>query len=32
MVEIVSGLSPSDKVIVVGFQKLVHGNPVNVVE
>jgi membrane fusion protein (multidrug efflux system) len=32
MVEIVSGLSSGDKVIVAGFQKLVHGNPVNVVE
>ncbi|MDZ7289495.1 MAG: efflux RND transporter periplasmic adaptor subunit [candidate division KSB1 bacterium] len=32
MVEIVSGLAPGDRVIVSGFQKLVHGNPVNVVE
>ncbi|MCI0695094.1 efflux RND transporter periplasmic adaptor subunit [candidate division KSB1 bacterium] len=32
LVEIVSGLAPGDKVIVVGFQKLVHGNPVNVVK
>lgn len=32
LVEIVSGLSPGDKVIVVGFQKLVNGNPVKVVE
>jgi membrane fusion protein, multidrug efflux system len=32
MVEIVSGLTPGDHVIVSGFQKLVNGNPVNVVE
>ncbi len=32
MVEIVSGLAPGDHVIISGFQKLVHGNPVNVVE
>lgn len=32
LVEIVSGLAPGDKVIVAGFQKLVNGNPVKVVE
>jgi membrane fusion protein (multidrug efflux system) len=32
LVEIGSGLAPGDHVIVSGFQKLVHGNPVNVVE
>ncbi|MCG3120332.1 MAG: Toluene efflux pump periplasmic linker protein TtgD [bacterium] len=31
-VEIVSGLAPGDHVIVTGFQKLVNGNPVTVVE
>lgn len=32
VVEIVSGLKPGDRVIISGFQKLVNGNPVNVVE
>jgi RND family efflux transporter MFP subunit len=32
LVEIVSGLRPGERVIVSGFQKLVDGNPVNVVE
>lgn len=32
LVEIVSGLAPGERVIISGFQKLVNGNPVSVVE
>ncbi len=32
LVEIVSGLAPGERVIISGFQRLVHGNPVSVVE